>query len=127
MPQGFSKSLLPLSYKLVDIIGVKENILRIFIIIYLLTLVIIGKAVAANIPEYDIKAFCREIAALDGDNVIIERQCRQDEASAKAHIARMNVPEAVMRRCTEIAAVEAQEMYVILEQCIQEELRKPGG
>ena len=37
-----------------------------------------GPALAADIPAYDIKETCREIAAAGGGSKMIELQCRKD-------------------------------------------------
>lgn len=82
-----------------------------------------GGAFAAELPQYDIKASCHEIAEIGaGGSTVIERQCRQDEADALRRLKQMDIPTKTLRGCDEIASAGGGESYVILEQCIKDEL-----
>ena len=80
-----------------------------------------GSALAADVPAYDIKATCREIASVSGGSKVIELQRCKDETAAQERLQKTSVPANTMRTCDEIARMGAGS-YVILEQCIKDEL-----
>ena len=78
-------------------------------------------AFAAPVPNWDIKAFCAEVAKYAGGSAQIELQCRKDEAAALKAIASTNASARSLKTCAEIGAV-AGKSYQIMEQCIKDEM-----
>lgn len=81
-----------------------------------------GIAEAAVVPAYDIQAGCKEVAGAIGGSAVIELQCRKDDTAAQKRIGNMNVDDGTMRMCDEVASSMGFGSYVILEQCIKDEL-----
>lgn len=81
-----------------------------------------GPALAADIPAYDIKETCREIAAAGGGSKMIELQCRKDEAASQKRLQKASVPADTMRTCDQISQTLGAGSYMLLEQCIKDEL-----
>ena len=81
-----------------------------------------GPVLAADIPTYDIKETCREIAAAGGGSKVIELQCRKDETASQARLQNASVPADTMKTCDQIAQTLGAGSYMILEQCIKDEL-----
>lgn len=91
-------------------------------ILFLVMLSFATPALAGAVPQYDIKAQCKEVASFAGGSAVIELQCRKDEEAAKARLSKADVPAATMRTCHEIASTMGAGSYAILEQCIKDEL-----
>ena len=81
-----------------------------------------GPVLAAEIPAYDINATCREIAAAGGGSKVIELQCRKDEAASQKRLQKASVPADTMQTCDQISQTLGAGSYMILEQCIKDEL-----
>ena len=84
-----------------------------------------GRAEAADMPRYNVKAHCNEIANVGGSySAMIMKSCFQQEQSAydqlKPHWA--DLPAPMRTHCDEIATVGSPGSYVILQSCIKMEL-----
>lgn len=78
---------------------------------------------AAELPQYDIKATCKEIADFGGHSNVIELQCRKDEQAAARRLTKRDVPVSIMQTCDEVSRTMGEGSYTILEQCIKDELK----
>ncbi len=53
---------------------------------------------------------------------MIELQCRKDEAASQKRLQKASVPAETMRTCDQISQTLGAGSYMILEQCIKDEL-----
>ena len=89
----------------------------------LLVCLFAAQAFAADVPDYDTNAGCKEIANFGGGgSAQLELHCRKTEAQARDRIAGMEVSASAMRNCNEIASFGGSGNYGMLEQCIKDEM-----
>ena len=73
---------------------------------------------ASELPEYDIKAYCAQVAEMSGSSYIIEKGCRDMEINAKAALEKQeNVEARIMEYCNEVSQMSGGS-YTILNGCI---------
>lgn len=77
-------------------------------------LITIAGAALAQAPDFDINAYCRQIA---GDSYVIEQSCREMEAKAQQTVESESVDPRIMGYCAQIAGGS----YTILMSCIDME------
>ncbi len=91
-----------------------------YLLLFFAAMVFYAPAYGGQLPEYNIKAQCKDVSAAVGGSAVIELQCRKDEEAAKGRLASASLPADTLRTCHDIA--KTMSSYVILEQCIKDEL-----
>lgn len=76
---------------------------------------------AADIPQFDIKAYCKNVADVSGGSNVIELGCRDMENDAKSALAKMSIPSKVLNYCTEVARASGGS-YSIVQGCVDMEI-----
>lgn len=85
-----------------------------------------GSGSAFAVPEYNIKAYCKQVSEVGGGgSYSIEQSCRGMEAQAKRRVEGMEkaVPARVMTYCDQVSATGGGGSYAILETCIKMEMQ----
>ena len=76
---------------------------------------------STTLPQYDIKAYCKQVADISGGSAMIEKECRRLEKVSFNAIQKMSVPAKTMRYCDQVARVGGGS-YSTLQGCIEMEL-----
>jgi hypothetical protein len=82
----------------------------------------IAPASAQDLPNFDINAYCAQVAAAGGGSYMIEQGCREQEAAAQAELASRTIEPRILEYCTQVAQVSGGS-YGILQGCVQMEER----
>lgn len=77
---------------------------------------------STTLPQYDIKAYCKQVADISGGSAMIEKECRRLEKVSFNAIQKMSVPAKTMRYCDQVARVGGGGSYSTLQGCIEMEL-----
>lgn len=88
-------------------------------------MLLISSAVeASDLPRYDPKKFCREVANVSGGSAMIEEGCMQIEQQAYNNLKSSwaSYPERARNFCNQVANTSGG-AYQILEGCIQQEVQ----
>lgn len=81
-----------------------------------------GPAYAADLPQYDVKAYCKQVSEVGGGgSKSVELGCRQMEAEAQKALSKMDVPAQMMNYCREVAEIDGFGSYSTLQGCIEME------
>ena len=74
---------------------------------------------AGSVPEFDIPAYCKSVAM---GSPLIESGCFDAEREARTAIAAMtDLPENVLRHCTDVAQT-GRGSYTVMQSCINKEM-----
>lgn len=74
---------------------------------------------AGSVPEFDISAYCKSVAM---GSPLIESGCFDAEREARTAIAAMtDLPENVLRHCTDVAQT-GRGSYTVMQSCINKEM-----
>lgn len=74
---------------------------------------------AADLPQYDVKAYCKQVAEVGGGgSKSIELGCRQMEAEALNELRKINIPTQMLNYCREVAEIDGIGSYSTLQGCI---------
>jgi len=79
-----------------------------------------GIAEAAEIPTFNTERYCKQVSAAVGGSYVIEKGCRDEEATALVNAQARSVEAQIMSYCTDIAQAIGGS-YVILQGCIDDE------
>ncbi|MDR0633559.1 MAG: hypothetical protein LBF91_01095 [Azoarcus sp.] len=79
-----------------------------------------ASSLALASPQFNIRAYCRQVGDVVGGSAMIEATCREQEAEALREIGRMRASARAMRYCTEVAKVTGGS-YQILQSCLEQE------
>lgn len=79
-------------------------------------------ALGGEVPQYDIKTYCRQLADMGGGSAVIERECRKEEKAALKRLEKVTLPERALRYCDEVSSMGGGGSYIILEECIKQEI-----
>lgn len=93
--------------------------MRLFI--FLCTLCFVPSVFAAELPDYDIKAYCKQVSEFSGGSNVIEVGCRDMEKKSKAALSQLEVPQKTLQYCDQVASTSGGS-YALLEGCIQMEM-----
>lgn len=77
-------------------------------------------AQAANLPAFDVAAYCASVARAGGGSYMIESGCRDMEMQAKRSIQSRAVAPRILNYCIDVAWAGGGS-YMILEGCIDME------
>lgn len=73
-----------------------------------------------NIPALNIKDYCAQIAAIADGSSVIELTCQKQEIESYNRLKKLDIPNNIMKTCSQILTFA--ESYVILEECIRQEV-----
>ena len=76
---------------------------------------------AAPLPSYDVAAHCQRVSQTTGGSYVIEKGCRDQEATAIRNIRARSIPERVWNFCNEVAGSTGGS-YMIFDGCVDQEL-----
>lgn len=93
---------------------------RIFLMLGVLSLSAFP-AQAADLPQFDIKTYCKKVADTSGGSSMIELGCRDMENDAKSALIKMNIPEKMLAYCGKVAQTSGGS-YTLLQGCVDMEM-----
>lgn len=99
---------------------------RIVCFSFFMYLIYMNIAQASSLPVYDIDASCKEIAEFAGGDKKIELDCRNNEQEARAALAKMDIPEQVLKSCTQDISSD-EKNYVMLQYCADDAVEKASN
>lgn len=75
-----------------------------------------------QLPEYDVDAYCEQVAQTSGGSYMIEKGCRDQERAARRWLQKTQVSAKISDYCDQVASTTGGS-YVIFKGCVQQERR----
>lgn len=95
--------------------------MKVLFYVQLFMILLTSPVFAAEIPQFDTKAYCKTVAEASGGSSTIELGCRDMEKDAKSALLKMSIPTKVLNYCTEVARVSSGS-YSIFQGCVETEM-----
>lgn len=78
-------------------------------------------AQAADLPQFHIKSYCKQVADTSGGGSMIELGCRDMKNNAKSALLKMNIPDNPLTYCANVAQ-SSGESYTLLQGWVDMEM-----
>ena len=71
-------------------------------------------------PDYDVDAYCKQVAQTGGGSYVIEKGCREQEQSARRWVESADISAQIVDYCDQVASTTGGS-YMIFQGCVQQE------